>query len=206
MDEFSPGARRRHAPATLRNREAILQVLERVLPATGLILEIASGTGQHADFMAPALAPRCWQPTDVDPDALASIAGYRAESGCPEFLPPLALDVTADQWSIVAADAVVAINLIHIAPWSATEALMVGAARVLPDDGVLFLYGPFKRDGQHTASSNQEFDGMLRAQDRTWGVRDLSDVVAAAGRCGLALSEIVQMPANNLSVVLTKTG
>ena len=207
MDQISPGARRRHAPATERNRDAILAVLERSLPPQGLILEIASGTGQHADFFAPRLAPRRWQPTDVDPEALASIAGYRSFAGnCPTFLPPVALDVSAPEWPLRSAAAVVAINLIHVAPWSATERLLAGAARVLPDEGVLYLYGPFKRKGQHTAPSNQRFDAMLQDEDPAWGVRDLSDVVATAGRNGLTLSEVVEMPANNLSVVLTKLG
>jgi len=200
MDQISPGARRRHAPATLRNREAILGILERVLPPEGLILEIASGTGEHAEYMAPRLAPRRWQPTDIDPEALASIAGYRSFAGnSRSFLPPLALDVTATHWPLTAADAVVAINLVHIAPWA-------GAARILPDGGVLYLYGPFKRSGRHTAPSNEQFDAALRAEDPSWGVRDLGDIIGEAGQHDLALSEVVEMPANNLSVVFAKIG
>ncbi len=207
MDEISPGARRRHAPATQRNRDAILEVLARTLPPHGLILEIASGTGEHAAYMAPKLAPRRWQPTDVDPEALASIAGYRSfAGGSRTFLPPVALDVTAPLWPLTAVDAIVAVNLIHVAPWAAVAGLMAGAGRVLRDDGVLYLYGPFKRNGRHTAPSNQHFDDALRAQDSTWGVRDLGDVISEAGKHGLALREIVEMPANNLSVVFARIG
>jgi len=207
MDQISPGARRRHALATLRNRDAILDVLERVLPPEGLILEIASGSGEHAEYMAPRLAPRRWQPTDIDPEALASIAGYRSFAGnSRSFLPPLALDVTAAHWPLAAADAVVAINLVHIAPWTAAAGLIAGAARVLPDEGVLYLYGPFKRSGRHTAPSNEQFDAALQAEDPSWGVRDLGDIIGEAGQHDLALSEVVEMPANNLSVVFTKIG
>jgi len=206
MDELSPGARRRHAPATQRNRDAILEVLGRVLPPQGLVLEVASGTGQHADYMAPQLAPRRWQPSDIDPDALASIDGYRADNGCPEFLGPLALDVMAPRWSIAAAGAIVAINLIHIAPWAVAQGVIGGAGRILSDEGILYFYGPFKRNGRHTAPSNAQFDAALRDEDPSWGVRDLGDVIAEAGTHDLALREVVEMPANNLSVVFVKIG
>jgi len=206
MDEFSPGARRRHAPATERNRDPILSVLSRVLPPEGLILEVASGTGQHADYMASQLAPRRWQPSDIDPDALASIDGYRADNDCVQFLSPIALDVMAPHWPIAAADAVVAINLIHIAPWAAAQGVIAGAGRILPDDGVLFFYGPFKRNGRHTAPSNAQFDAALKDKDPSWGVRDLGDVIAEAGKHDLALREVVEMPANNLSVVFVRIG
>jgi SAM-dependent methyltransferase len=201
-----------HAPATARNREPILEVLRRVLPPRGLVLEIASGTGEHAVFfasslaasMAGALPALTWQPSDPRPEHLASIAAWRAEAGTSNLRPPLGLDVEAEPWPVDFADAIVCINMLHIAPWSACEALMGGAARILPDGGILYTYGPYKRDGRHTAPSNAAFDERLRAEDPRWGVRDLADVAAEAARVGLALAEIVEMPANNLSLVFRK--
>ncbi len=190
---------RRHAPATARNREPILAVLRRVLPRAGFVLEVASGSGEHAASVAAALPGILWQPSDVDPEARASIAAWCA--GVPSVRPPLALDVTADHWPIAAADAVVCINLIHIAPWAACEGLVRGAARTLRAGGVLFLYGPYRVGGADTAPSNAAFDASLRAQDPGWGVRDLEAVVALAAAAGLEHRETVQMPANNLSVV-----
>jgi SAM-dependent methyltransferase len=197
------------APAVARNREPILAVLRRVvpspiLPGRGLVLEIASGSGEHAIHFAAALPHLSWQPTDPDPDARASIAAYRAAAQLPNLLSPLALDAAAPRWPVTQADVIVAINMIHIAPWAAAEGLMAGAGRLLPAGGVLFLYGPFRERGQHTAPSNAAFDESLRTRDREWGVRDLDDVVALASRHGLALEERVTMPANNLSVVLRR--
>jgi hypothetical protein len=195
------------APAVARNREPILAVLRRVLPERGLVLEIASGSGEHAFYFAAALPRLTWQPTDPDPEARESIAAYRAAMELPNVLPPLALDAAASRWPVTQANAIIAIlaiNMIHIAPWAAAEGLMAGAERLLPEGGVLFLYGPFREHGQHTAPSNAAFDESLRARNREWGVRDLDEVTALAGRHGLALKERVAMPANNLSVVFRR--
>ena len=192
------------SPAVARNREPILDVLRRVLPERAAVLEIASGSGEHAVYVAAALAHLTWQPTDPDPEALASIAAYRAAARLPNLLPPLALDAAASAWPVTQADAIVAINMIHIAPWAAAEGLMAGAERLLPGGGVLYLYGPFREHGRHTAPSNAAFDESLRARNREWGVRDLDEVAALANRHGLTLDERVAMPANNLSVVFRR--
>jgi len=190
------------SPAVARNRAPILDVLRRVLPEHGLVLEIASGSGEHAAYFAAALPHLTWQPTDPDTAALASIAAYRAAARLPNLLPPLALDAAASDWLVKQADAIVAINMIHIAPWAAAEGLMAGAARLLVP--VLYLYGPFREHGRHTAPSNAAFDESLRARNREWGVRDLDEVAALASRHGLALEERIAMPANNLSVVFRR--
>jgi len=143
-----------------------------------------------------------WQPTDADPGALASIAAHRAAAGAANLLAPLRLDVMAEEWPIARADALVCINMIHISPWAASEGLLAGAERLLPAGGVVYLYGPYRIDGRHTAPSNQDFDAWLRAQNAAWGVRDLADVTALAARHGFSLAETVPMPANNLSVIL----
>src|SRR5215470_3537793 len=192
------------APAVARNREPILAVLRRVLPARGLVLEIASGSGEHAVYFAAALPHLTWQPTDPDPEARDSIAAYRAAAQLPNLLPPLALDAASPNWPVAQSDMIVSINMIHIAPWAAAEGLMAGAERLLPAGGMLFLYGPFREHGQHTAPSNAAFDESLRARNREWGVRDLDEVAALANRHGLALEERVAMPANNLSVVFRR--
>lgn len=201
FDPSQQGAGRLHAAAADRNRDPILEVLRRVLPPAGLVLEIASGTGQHAAFFAAALPALRWQPSDPSQAHLQSIAAWAREAGVDNLAAPVALDVETWPWPLDHADAIVNINMIHIAPWSATEALFRGAARLLAPRGVLFLYGPFKRDGQHTAESNQRFDERLRGEDPRWGVRDLGDVQAVATAAGFLPPEIVPMPANNLSVV-----
>jgi SAM-dependent methyltransferase len=195
---------RRSAPAVQRNREPILQVLRRVLPDRGLVLEVASGTGEHAAFFAAALPHLVWQPSDPASEARASIAERCA--GLPTVRRPLALDAAADPWPIDAADAIVCINMIHIAPWAACEGLLRGASRTLRPGKVLVLYGPYRVGGAHTAPSNAAFDEGLRAQDPAWGVRDLESVVELAGRHGLAHRETVAMPANNLTVVFERAG
>ena len=192
------------APAVARNRAPILAVLERVLPGQGLVLEVASGSGEHAAHFARAMPRLRWQPSDPDPRARASIAAFCAEAGLPNLLPPLALDAAAARWPIEAADAVLCINMIHIAPWSAARGLMAGAARLLSPEAVLFLYGPYKEAGRHTAASNDAFDADLRARDSRWGVRDLEEVAALARRHGFAHEESVVMPANNLSLVFRR--
>ena len=192
------------APSVARNREPILAVVRRALPERGLVLEIASGSGEHAVYFAAALPGLTWQPSDPDPEARASIAAYRAAMALPNVLPPLALDAAASRWPVTQADVIVAINMIHIAPWAAAEGLIAGAERLLPAGGVLFLYGPFRENGRHTAPSNAAFDESLRARNREWGVRDLDEVAALAIRSGFALEERVAMPANNLSVVFRR--
>ena len=194
---------RRHAPATQRNRKPILDVLRRVLPESGLVLEVASGTGEHAAFFASALPALVFQPSDPDPEACASIAAWC--EGLTNVRAPLALDARDVTWPIARAGAVVCINMIHIAPWEACEGLLRGAARVLGAGGVLYLYGPYRLDGRHTAPSNAAFDADLRAENAAWGVRDLEVVVACAERHGLAFDERVAMPANNQSVVFRRT-
>jgi len=193
------------APATQRNRQVILNELSRALPGDGTVLEIASGTGEHAVWFAQHLRPLRWQLSDADPAMRQSIAAHAAGADCPTLLSPIALDVTSEAWPIAGAEAAVCINLLHIAPWSAAEGLFGGCARVLPRGGVLFLYGPYKRGGQHTAPSNAAFDDSLHTRDPAWGVRDLDEVVALAETEGFALREVVEMPANNLSVVFAKT-
>ncbi|HEX9489176.1 MAG TPA: DUF938 domain-containing protein, partial [Stellaceae bacterium] len=195
---------RLHAPAVARNREPILAVLRRVLPSTGLVLEVASGSGEHAAFFAAALPQLTWQPSDPDPRARASIAAFRGAGAAPNLLPPLDLDVIAAAWPVTGAAAVVCINMIHIAPWSACEGLVAGAAHALLPGGVLYLYGPYKEEGRHTAPSNAAFDADLRARDPRWGVRDLGAVAALARRGGFAHEETVTMPANNRSLVFRR--
>jgi SAM-dependent methyltransferase len=195
---------RRFAPAVARNKAAITEALGRHLPASGLVLEIASGSGEHALHFAAHFPALRFQPTDPDAAALASIAAWQAEAQLPNLRAPLALDVMAGAWPVPKADAVLCINMIHIAPWEATAALMRGAARVLPHDGVLFLYGPFTQGGQHTAPTNAEFDASLRAQDARWGVRDLEAVAEIASAAGFATPVVEAMPANNLSVIFRR--
>jgi SAM-dependent methyltransferase len=189
------------APAAARNREPILRVLRDYLPPSGLVLEIASGTGEHAAWYSSALPSLTWQPTDRDPEALESIAAWRDLTNTLNLLPPLLLDASAATWPVSQADVVVAINMVHISPWTATQGLIAGAARVLNPGGLLFLYGPFREGGVHTGAGNAAFDADLRARDPSWGIRDLDEITALAGRQGLTGPERIAMPANNLSVV-----
>ena len=198
--------RRRFSESTARNRGPILIVLERVLAKDAEVLEIASGAGEHAVSAARAMPRVVWQPSDPDPDSRASIAAWIAHEGLTNVLPPLAIDVRTDDWGISKAfDALVAINMIHIAPWEATPGLFRGAGRLLRPGGVLFLYGPFKRDGVHTTPSNEAFDQWLKQRDPAFGVRDLDDVTRVGEKNGLTFRETVAMPANNLSVVFVKS-
>lgn len=175
------------------------------LPSRGLVLEIASGAGEHAAFNAAALPHLQWQPTDPDPEALASIAAWRDHAGAANLLPPLTLDAALPEtWPVRRADAVVNINMIHISPWAATQGLMAGAGRVLPSGGVLFVYGPYLERDVETAPSNLAFDASLKARNPAWGIRDLAAVAALAAGHGLALIERIAMPANNLSLVFRK--
>ena len=211
--EYSPGgpspyndaaltlSGRRSAPAAERNKEPILAVLRRVLPDRGLVLEIASGTGQHVVHFARALPDIEWQPSDPDPAARASISAWIDPECLQNVRPPLDLDVCSEPWPIQRADAVVCINMVHISPWSATSHLMAGVARLLPPGRPLVLYGPFRRTDRETAPSNEAFDAQLRRQNPEWGLRNLEDVVTVASQVNIELLEVVDMPANNLAVV-----
>lgn len=196
---------KRYAPVTLRNREPIRDVLRDVLPRHGQVLEIGSGSGEHAVFFAASFPEIVWQPSDTDPECLASIAAWMAEAALPNLRPPLRLNVEDRPWRALAdrvVDVVVSINMIHIAPWEACQGLMAGAARVLKRGGVLYLYGPFMVGGRHTAPSNAAFDESLKALDPRLGVRDVAAVAAEATLNGLTLEKQVPMPANNLSLIL----
>lgn len=198
---------RQYAPATQRNRESILEVLLQSLPPEGSVLEISSGTGEHAVFFAPRLYPRRWLPSDPNPLARDSIAAWQKYCPTDNLSLPIALDVCEPVWVVepdVNAEpirAIVNINMIHIAPWTACLGLMAGARRILPPDGILYLYGPFKQGGKHTASSNADFDQSLQMQNAAWGVRNLDDVIAVAQSQQLSLVTTHVMPANNLSVI-----
>jgi SAM-dependent methyltransferase len=194
----------RTAPAAARNREPILHVLRDRLPSSARVLEIASGTGEHAVWFSSALPEVTWQPTDIDPEALESIAAWRDSAALPNLLPPLRLDASAETWPVTLANAVVAINMVHITPWSATQGLIAGAARVLVPDGLLFLYGPFREGGMHTGPGNAAFDEDLRAHNPSWGVRDLNEITALAVGHGLEMRERLAMPVNNLALVFCR--
>lgn len=201
---------KKDAPATARNREPILSVLEDTLPDSGTVLEIAAGTGQHAVAFAPAFPGLTWLPTDMEDENLASIRAWRAAHSAPSLLPPLRLDVEDAVWPVESdppdapVTAILAINLIHIAPWSASEGLMRGTGRILQSGGVLYLYGPYRRGGAHTAPSNADFEQWLKDRNPDWGLRDVDDVAALAAAQGLTLERAVDMPANNLSLVFRK--
>jgi SAM-dependent methyltransferase len=203
MVEPPPGSRT--SPSAARNREPILRVLQRYLPAEGLVLEIASGTGEHAIFCAAAVPKLLWRPSDPDAEALASIEAWREQAALPNLLAPLRLDAAfPEDWPIDQADAIVNINMVHISAWSATRGLMCGAGRLLPAGGVLFLYGPFLEYDAPTAASNLDFDQSLKSRNPSWGLRNLGDVIAVAAEHGMTLTERIEMPANNLSLVFHK--
>jgi SAM-dependent methyltransferase len=189
---------RQHAPATARNRDAILAVLHRLAPASGTVLEVASGSGEHAAHFAAALPGLVFQPTDPDAARRASIDAWCA--GIANVRPALALDATTGPWPAGPFDLLLCCNMIHIAPWEAAEGLVAGAGRVLSPGGVLLLYGPFRRQGVKTAPGNEAFDADLRARNPQWGVRDLESVDALARAAGFGGAEITEMPANNLCV------
>lgn len=197
---------RLYAAATRRNRDAILAVLEDALPKRGRVLEVASGSGEHVVHFAAALSGLDFQPSDPDRAARASIDAWVAANGLANVRPALDLDAAAERWPTAAADAVLCINMLHIAPWRAARGLMRGAAQILGPGGILYLYGPYKREGSHTAPSNADFDRDLRARNGEWGVRDLEAVAALAAESGFAPPRIVPMPANNLSLVFRRLG
>lgn len=191
---------RRHSPAAARNAAPILAELQTVFPAEGQVLEIAAGSGQHAVAFARAFPGLQWLPTDPSPVALASIAALRQDAGLANLQAPQVLD-TRDPWPARKIDAVLCVNLTHISPWAATEALVQGAARVLSAGGPLVIYGPFRVDGAHTSAGNVAFDRSLRQQDPRWGIRDAEAVDALAAQAGLVAEARVSMPANNRLLV-----
>jgi hypothetical protein len=195
---------RQQAPAAARNRDPILAVLRSVLPQSGTVLEIASGSGEHSVHFARALPGLIFQPSDPNPEARLSIAAWVADSGLANLRPPLALDAASPPWTVTVADAVLCINMIHISPWAATEGLVRGAAAALPSGGPLYLYGPYRRAGVTTAPSNEAFDQDLRRRDPAWGLRDLEAVAALAAAAGFSGPAVTEMPANNLSVVFRR--
>ena len=201
---MTPPDDRRSSPAALRNRDPILAILRRALPASGQVLEIASGSGEHALYFARHLPQLMWQPSDPSPDARASIAAWRAEEAPSNLAAPIDVDASRALWPVARADAIVSINMVHISPWTATAGLMANAGRLLAAGGLLYLYGPYRRDGHDFASSNAAFDADLRRRDPQWGIRDVADLVAQGAANGLALDEIVEMPANNLSLLFRK--
>ncbi|WP_417319454.1 DUF938 domain-containing protein [Emcibacter sp.] len=198
------------SPAAARNRDHILDVLKVTLPRQGTVLEIASGSGEHAIYFTDALSPIMWQPSDPDPTCRGSIQSWWWDVQLNNILPPINLDVCREPWPVETTppaepiSSIVCINMIHIAPWKACECLMRGAGRILPKGGILYLYGPYKEKGEHTAPSNEAFDRSLKERNPAWGVRNLEDVVAEAEKNGLSLLRTVDMPANNLSVIFEK--
>lgn len=191
-------------PATQRNRDVILGVLRGVLPSSGLVLEIASGSGEHIVHFASALPNLMFQPSDPDETALRSIAAWSHDSGAANIRPPVLLDASADIWPITAADAILCINMIHISPWRATQGLLRGASHILKRGAPLYLYGPYRQTGIVTAPSNEAFDASLKSRNAEWGLRQLDDVSALAQECGFSQPLVTQMPANNLSVVFRR--
>ena len=197
---------KQYAPATERNREPILKVLSEVLPQNSKVLEIASGTGEHAVYFASKL-PSYWIPSDINPESRSSITAWKNDAAINNLDFPLSIDVTRDNWQSSVTEeinSIVNINMIHIAPWQACLGLMKGAGQILPPSGILYLYGPYKRNGEHTAVSNANFDRSLRDRHPQWGVRDLEQVVEVAANANLKLQQVIEMPANNLSVIFSR--
>jgi hypothetical protein len=192
------------APAAERNRQPILDVLRRVLPPAGLVLEVASGTGQHAIFFSEHLPALQWQPTDASSEALRSIGTWVDETARANLLAPLELDVRSSPWPLTNADALLCINMIHISPWETTEALFHGASKLLTGGCPLITYGPYRFHGEHTAPSNAAFDQSLRSRNASWGVRDIDELLELGGQTGFTLEEQVVMPANNMTLMWTR--
>lgn len=191
-------------PATQRNRDVILDVLRSTLPASGLVLEIASGSGEHAVHFAKAFPGLSFQPSDPEIEALQSIAAWTRETGATNILPPVMLDASAETWPVTSADAILCINMIHISPWRATEGLMRGASRILRAGAPLYLYGPYRQAGVVTAPSNEAFDASLKSRNAEWGLRDLETVSKLAHEAEFSAPSVTPMPANNLSVVFRR--
>jgi hypothetical protein len=195
---------RHYAPATVRNRDLILDVLRDVLPMTGVILEVASGSGEHVVHFARNLPRRVFQPSDPEPEALRSISAWVKATDVTNVRESIVLDASQSPWPIASADGIICINMVHISPWDATVGLIRGAAATLPPGSPLYLYGPCKRKGFATAPSNEAFDRNLRDRNPAWGLRDLEAVAAIAQSVGFSVPAIVEMPANNLSVVFRR--
>jgi hypothetical protein len=195
---------RQYAPATLRNREFILDVLRDVLPKRGVILEIASGSGEHVVQFATGFPGLVFQPSDVEPEALESVAAWAKATGVTNVRAPVVLDASQSPWPIASADGIICINMVHISPWEATLGLIKGAAAILPPTSPFYLYGPYKREGFATAPSNQAFDRSLRDRNPNWGLRDLEEVAAMGRSVGFSVPVVTEMPANNLSVVFRR--
>ena len=197
--------RKQYAPATERNRQPILEVLQKFIPKKGNILEIASGTGEHACFFAPYFPNQQWIPSDPDRLLRLSIEAWRQDCTSNNLQMPLEINVSLpnleEKIDPSAIAVIIAINLIHISPWSACQGLMKGAGKILPSGGILYLYGPYKQNGKHTAPSNEAFDQSLQFRNPDWGVRNLEDVVELAEKYQLILHKIIPMPANNLSLI-----
>ncbi|HJN22984.1 MAG TPA: DUF938 domain-containing protein [Rhodospirillales bacterium] len=190
-----------NADATLNNRDPILAVLARHPPASGTVLEVGSGTGQHAAYLAPRFPALTWQPSDPNPEMRRSIAAWAKQAAAPNLRPPIDLDARAATWPIGKAAAIICVNMIHISPWAATAGLMKGAVRLLGPDSILYLYGPYRAGGTRTAASNAAFDKSLKARNPQWGLRQVEEVKKAASKNGLQFIETVNMPNNNLSLV-----
>ncbi len=197
------GAAKRYAPATERNRDHIASVLQDILPASGTVLEIASGTGEHVVHFAAVFPHLDWQPSDHDAAGLASIEAWRDEANLANLRAPILIDA-AGPWPVLRVDAVLCINMVHISPWEATQGLFSSATEALTAGAPIYLYGSYKRRGVTTADSNLAFDQSLKSRNPQWGLRDLEDVTAAAHDAGFLLDHVIEMPANNLSVVYRK--
>jgi len=200
---------RMFSPTVARNSARILAVLKRVLPSHGVVLEIGCGTGEHAVHFAEAMPSLTWLPSDPDADSRASIASWIKFTGLSNVLPPLDIDVCAKAWGLEQTapfDTIVSLNMIHISPWAASLGLFAGAGRLLRGGGLLFLYGPFMRDGVHNAPSNVAFDASLKARNPSWGLRDIADLARVGASAGLSLHETIEMPANNTSLVFSNGG
>lgn len=198
------GQDRRVSPHVARNTGPIIDVLRGILPDEGLVLEVASGSGEHALAFARAFPHLLWQPTDADPVSLRSVDAWRSADGISNLLAPVHLDASSAHWPVEAARAILCINMVHISPWTATRGLLAGACRLLGEGQPLYLYGAYRQEGVETAASNEAFDQSLKARNPEWGLRNLEDLVAEAGRHGLGLDNVVPMPANNLSVIFRR--
>jgi SAM-dependent methyltransferase len=192
------------SPAARRNREPIAEILRTVLPKLGVVLELASGTGEHAAFFAEHFPKLRWQPSDPDPAALAEIDAWREQAGLDNLEAPLRIDAEEQPWPVARADAILCVNMVHISRWEATQGLMRGAELLLPIGAPLILYGPYLRQGVPTASSNLAFDQSLRSRNPDWGLRDVAAVTAEAEAQGLRFERLIEMPANNLTLLFRR--
>lgn len=191
----------KHAPATLRNRDAIIAVLQEVLPDSGTVLEVASGTGEHAVYFGEKFPDLTWQPSDPDPDGCRSIAAWTKRAGVGNVLPPLQLDALALRWDIEKPSAILCINMVHIAPWEASIGMFEKAALLLEPGSSFYLYGPYFRGDAPTAQGNLDFDRSLKSRNLRWGIREVADMDALATKNGFTRADLVEMPANNLSLI-----